>query len=309
MSKKLTTEQFIERAKSVHGNKYDYSKVEYIDSKTKVCIICPKHGEFWQIPFGHLNGANCPECNSKKKQTQEEIIDRFKQIHKDRYDYSKVKYKNILTDVCIICHKHGEFWQTPHSHLKGSGCPKCAKEYRASNQYIKEEEVLKRIKEIHGDKYDYSKFQYNGIMEKSCIICPKHGEFLQTPHSHLKGSGCPKCKNSVLENTVRLFLDRHNIDYVYQYFPKFLNDGIGHQSLDFYIPKYNVAIECQGLQHYKPVELFGGEEQFKKQIELDRNKKELCEKNGIKIIYYSTYQFKDSNTLSSLKKLLYEIKN
>ena len=236
MSKKLTTEQFIERAKSVHGNKYDYSKVEYIDSKTKVCIICPKHGEFWQIPFGHLNGANCPECNSKKKQTQEEIIDRFKQIHKDRYDYSKVKYKNILTDVCIICHKHGEFWQTPHSHLKGSGCPKCAKEYRASNQYIKEEEVLKRIKEIHGDKYDYSKFQYNGIMEKSCIICPKHGEFLQTPHSHLKGSGCPKCKNSVLENTVRLFLDRHNIDYVYQYFPKFLNDGIGHQSLDFYIP-------------------------------------------------------------------------
>ena len=309
MSKKLTTEQFIERAKSVHGNKYDYSKVEYIDSKTKVCIICPKHGEFWQIPFGHLNGANCPECNSKKKQTQEEIIDRFKQIHKDRYDYSKVKYKNILTDVCIICHKHGEFWQTPHSHLKGSGCPKCAKEYRTSNQYIKEEEVLKRIKEIHGDKYDYSKFQYNGIMEKSCIICPKHGEFLQTSHCHLKGSGCPKCKNSVLENTVRLFLDRHNIDYVYQYFPKFLNDGIGHQSLDFYIPKYNVAIECQGLQHYKPVELFGGEEQFRKQIELDRNKKELCEKNGIKIIYYSTYQFKDSNTLSSLKKLLYEIKN
>ena len=146
-------------------------------------------------------------------------------------------------------------------------------------------------------------------MEKSCIICPKHGEFWQTPHSHLKGSGCPKCKNSVLENTVRLFLDRHNIDYIYQYFPKFLSDGVGHQSLDFYIPEYNVAIECQGLQHYKPVELFGGEEQFKKQIELDRNKKELCEKNGIKIIYYSTYQFKDSNTLSSLKKMLYEIKN
>ncbi len=125
MSKKITTEEFIERAKSVHGEKYDYSKTEYIDSKTKVCIICPIHGEFWQIPFGHLNGANCPICNSKKKQTQEEIISRFKHIHEDRYDYSKVKYKNILTDVCIICPKHGEFWQTPHSHLKGSGCPKC----------------------------------------------------------------------------------------------------------------------------------------------------------------------------------------
>jgi hypothetical protein len=88
-----------------------------------------------------------------------------------------------------------------------------------------------------------------------------------------------------------------------------LNDGSGHQSLDFYLPEYNIAIECQGMQHYKPVKLFGGEEQFIKQIALDKNKRELCEKNGIKILYYSTYQYRDSKTLSSLKRLLYEIKN
>ena len=115
--------------------------------------------------------------------------------------------------------------------------------------------------------------------------------------------------NSLLENKVRLFLDRNDIHYIYQYFPKFLNDGSGHQSLDFYLPEYNIAIECQGMQHYKPVKLFGGEEQFIKQIALDKNKRELCEKNGIKILYYSTYQYRDSKTLSSLKRLLYEIKN
>ena len=309
MSKRKTTKEFILECVNKHGSKYDYSKVDYIDANTKVCIICPIHGEFWQKPIMHIRGNGCPKCNPKKKINREEILERFRKVHKDKYDYSKVDYKNVFTKVCIICPIHGEFWQTPHSHLKGSGCPKCANEFKSSKMFLNKKEIIDRFKGIHGDKYDYSKFDYRGILEKSCIICPKHGEFWQTPHSHLKGSGCPKCKNSLLENKVRLFLDRNDIHYIYQYFPKFLNDGSGHQSLDFYLPEYNIAIECQGMQHYKPVKLFGGEEQFIKQIALDKNKRELCEKNGIKILYYSTYQYRDSKTLSSLKRLLYEIKN
>lgn len=308
-----TIDSFIKKAKEIHGDKYDYSKVEYINSKTKVCIICPEHGEFWQTPSNHLRGQECPKCackNNAQNRTigTEEFITRARKIHDGKYDYSKTEYKTCFDKVCIICPEHGEFWQECHNHLKGQGCPKCAKEQIASNQFLSKDTILKRFNEIHGNKYDYSKFEYNGICEKSCIICPEHGEFWQTPHIHLKGSGCPKCKSSTLENEIRLFLDRNKINYIYQYFPKFLNNGGGHQSLDFFLPEYNIAIECQGMQHFKPVKLFGGDKQLIKQIRLDKKKKLLCESNNINVLYFSRYKYKPNGVISSLKELLYEIR-
>lgn len=124
MSKRLTTEGFIEKAKKLHDNKYDYSKAEYVNTNTKVCIICPEHGEFWQTPSNHLQGKGCPKCKGKNK-TTEEFIEKANIIHNNKYDYSKVEYKSNRTKVCIICPEHGEFWQTPHEHLHGCGCPKC----------------------------------------------------------------------------------------------------------------------------------------------------------------------------------------
>ena len=121
---RLTTEEFIIRANKIQGNKYDYSKVEYVDYMTKVCIICPEHGEFWQTPNKHLLGQGCPKCGNTKKLTLTEFIERSRKIHADKYDYSKVRYINNGTKVCIICPDHGEFWQTPRVHLKGCGCPK-----------------------------------------------------------------------------------------------------------------------------------------------------------------------------------------
>ena len=128
---KYTNEEWIEQARKVHGNKYDYSKVEYINNKTKVCIICPEHGEFWQRPNDHLTGYGCPKCTKySNKYTTETWIQKAKQIHGDKYDYSKVKYVNSHTKVCIICPEHGEFWQTPNNHLCGKTiCPKCSKIY------------------------------------------------------------------------------------------------------------------------------------------------------------------------------------
>ena len=186
-------EEFIKKAKKVHGDKYDYSKVDYINSQTKVCIICPEHGEFWQIPASHIRGYKCPECGnynrgSKKRISKEEFIKKAKEVHGDKYDYSKVEYINANTKVCIICPEHGEFWQEPVVHIKQkSGCPKCV------GRNTTTEEFIKKAMEVHGERYDYSKVVYTKAHNKVCIICPEHGEFWQTPAKHLLGQGCSKC--------------------------------------------------------------------------------------------------------------------
>ena len=126
--RKLTTEEFIEKARQVHGDKYDYSKVEYKKAQEKVCIICPEHGEFWQKPYNHLNGNNCPEC-VRNIWTTEKFIEKAREVHGDKYDYSKVEFNGVRNKVCIISHsldrygkEIGEFWQLPLEHLEGHGC-------------------------------------------------------------------------------------------------------------------------------------------------------------------------------------------
>ena len=197
MSKKLTTEEFIEKAREVHGDKYDYSKVEYVNTHVKVCIICPKHGEFWQTPHDHLK-SECKECYNEKRgdlsrSNAEEFIKKAKLIHGDKYDYSKVNYLNNRTNVIIICPIHGEFTQTPNTHLNGSGCYQCNKHNGGVKQKFNKDFFIEKSKKIHNNKYDYSKVNYKNINKKVCIICPIHGEFTQTPYNHLKGSGCPLC--------------------------------------------------------------------------------------------------------------------
>ena len=305
MSKRKTLEDFIKESKKVHGDKYDYSKVEYINTHTKVCIICPEHGEFWQTPSSHLkygcskcakekisqnrryttkvfiekskaiygekfsyektryynsrtpviitckkhgdfsvlpslhlnNGKECPICqknktietkkekelkkqiliNKKKllkekerKEKENEFIRKSNLIHNNKYDYSKVQYINSTTLVKIICPIHGEFEQMPHNHVKGCECQKCAVEKTRKSLSLTTDEFIKRAKEIHGDKYDYSKVEYGkNNREKVCIICPKHGEFWQEPNMHInEQQGCPLCGtlSSKDENEIFYFL-------------------------------------------------------------------------------------------------------
>ena len=215
---KTKNEIFIEKAKKVHGDKYDYSKVNYIDSKTKVCIICPEHGEFWQTPSSHLSKRGCPFCANNIKYTNEKFIEKASAIHHNRYDYSKTKYVNDNTKVCIICPEHGEFWQTPHVHLKGHGCAECVNKLKLDKDGFRKKSI-----KIHNNKYDYSKVNYINNSTKVCIICPEHGEFWQTPHSHMRGQGCPKCANKVkslrLKHSINDFLEKaksiHNDKYDY----------------------------------------------------------------------------------------------
>ena len=286
-SKPMSQEKFIAKAKEIHGDKYDYSKVEYVNSRTKVCIICPKHGEFWQKAMTHLEGRGCRKCmGGEKVSTLEDFIYQAKKIHGDKYDYSKVEYVNSTTKVCIICPKHGEFWQSPNSHLNRSGCPLCGKE----KQILGKEEFIKRAKKIHGDKYDYSKVEYVNGQTKVCIICPKHGEFWQTPNSHINANcGCPLCANEENISENRLYDELlHNIkdEIIKQKKFKWLKYK-NIMSLDFYIPSKKLGIEYQGQQHFKDVQLYGGEDGFKTQLDRDLKKIELCENHGIKLLHFT----------------------
>lgn len=293
---------FIEDAERVHGNKYDYSKVVYNGCKEKVCIICPEHGEFWQTPDAHVQGRGCPVCryiNSAKNNslTRDEFIEKARKIHGDKYDYSKVEYINQKIPVCIICHEkdengkeHGEFWQTPTGHIdKKADCPKCKKNHRYTT-----EEFVDTLPQWIKDKYDFSKFKYKTTHEKSILICKEHGEFLQSPHNIRKGIGCPECNESKLERNVREFLKENKIEYISEYKK---DADFGKQRLDFFLPKYSVGIECQGIQHFVPTDFAGkGEEwkinEFKHIQELDINKQRMCVEKGIKLIYYTTKEHK-----------------
>ena len=184
-------DQFLQEARKVHGDKYDYSKVDYVNYQTKVTIICPLHGEFTQTPTNHLQGNGCPKCANDRtslRMTTDDFIQKARAIHGGKYDYSRTKYVDNKTEVCIICPEHGEFWQKPKNHLSGYGCPICS-----GRKKMRTIDFIKRAKQVHGDKYDYSKVEYKGNTEKVCIICPEHGEFWQNAGSHMKGTGCPKC--------------------------------------------------------------------------------------------------------------------
>lgn len=289
MPNKLTQDEFIRRAKIVHGDKYDYSKVNYMGAETKVCIICPKHGEFWQTPHRHLMGDKCPKCSSRAQLNNDEFIRRAKTVHGDKYDYSKVQYTTNGGKVCIICPEHGEFWQRASAHLLGQGCPKCSATGGGLKNRLGQDNFIKRANEIHRGKYDYSKTQYVTITTPVIITCPLHGDFQQTPNKHLQGHGCPICgdKNNLTE--IRFFEDLKSVfgNVIYQKRFPFLSYGSGIQKIDFYLPDYNVGVELNGRQHYVPVEKFGGEEGLKLTRARDLMKYSNCKKNGIKLFYYT----------------------
>ena len=184
---------FKEEARKIHGDKYDYSKVDYRRSDVKVCIICPIHGEFYQIPKNHLKGQGCPKCSGRFHTDTEYFIEKAKKIHGDKYDYSKVEYTNNKTKVCIICPEHGEFWQTPQEHLQNKGCRKCGIENMKKAKSNDTETFINKAKQVHKDKFLYDETEYVNSLTKVKIICPIHGEFKQLPYVHLDGFGCSKC--------------------------------------------------------------------------------------------------------------------
>lgn len=281
----LTLEEFIEEANKRFDNKYDYSRVVWKGFQKKVEIICPEHGVFIQTPMAHLKSQGCGKCNGTYMD-QDYFIEKSTAIHGGKYDYSKVHYVDNRTPVCIICPKHGEFYQSPNGHLLGHGCKKCYAEETSARLTKTEENFLSIANEVHKGKYDYSQMQYVNRNTPIKIICPTHGPFMQVPKNHIKGSGCPMCNSSVLEDTITNLLKKNNISFVPQKTFEWLTFN-GTLHLDFYLPDYDIAIECQGIQHFQPVEFWGGEDGLENTKKRDQVKKELCESKGIKMLYFS----------------------
>lgn len=307
-TKRKTTEQFIKEAKAIHGDKYDYSRVEYVNQNTDVIIGCPIHGWFKQKPKQHiLRKHGCPKCglNRNKKHyglvyksprgttySNDEFIEILKEIYGDRYDYSKVDYKNRSSKIILICSKHGEFTKSATDLInKKTGCPFCSREKNALKESLGKETFIEKANKVFHGIYDYSNVVYVNNATKVEIQCRKHGSFLCTPQNHLHGRGCPICRSESyvyedrLYNFLKTLFDEEEI--IRQYRAKWLTDG---KSLDFLIPKYNIGIEHQGSQHYYITRYKGdSEEKLNKRIENDKIKYKECIENGINLLYF-TYE-------------------
>ena len=303
MAKRLDINGFIEQAKKVHGDKYDYSKVEYINNHTNVTIGCPVHGYINITPQNHLRGCGCGKCSvllkkQNKPLSNDEFIYKAKKVHGDKYDYSKVEYVDAHTDIIIGCPVHGDFKQKSGEHLRGRGCKKCGWKQDDTSSFITKAML------VHGNRYDYSKVEYKNSSTSVSIICPKHGEFWQKPNDHLNGHGCPICNESKLEKEIEKHLMATNIKFEKQ--KKF--EWLGRLTIDFYLPDYNVGIECQGGQHFLETSWFN-HDNFHDRIERDKRKRKLCEENGVNIFYFSNLNidypyivYEDKNNM--LKKIV-----
>ena len=177
---------------AAHGDKYDYSKVLFINGATKVTIICPEHGEFEQTPTGHIRGQGCRKCSDsnrtglKLRVPFSEFVAKATITHKSKYTYLKSTYAGTDSKLSIICPIHGEFLQVGYSHLKGHGCTKCRRLYNTDS-------FIKKASVVHKDKFKYPNTLYTKWDDKIRIECPTHGEFEQEAHTHLRGHGCPYC--------------------------------------------------------------------------------------------------------------------
>ena len=290
-----TKEGFLEKAvkKGINIDEYDWANFDLLkrDERKRVEFVCKKHGSYWDWPSNFLKGHGCHICQGKAKD-DEEVRQELSRLH-PTLDFSQTKYSehDELYRIKVVCPKHGEQLINYYNLLNGQGCYWCGREKAALAKTTSNEEFARRGKSLFGNLYDYGKVDmyHRDEYGRVTVICKKHGDFRTVPSNFLKGCGCPKCQESFLENIVRIELERNNIEYVYNC-GKSLLPWLGRLRLDFYLPNRNIAIECQGEQHFRPIEVFGGEGVFREQVENDRKKMELCQENNVKLLYFSNIQ-------------------
>lgn len=306
--RQATWNRYMEAAKKIHGDKYEYHKEDYIDSISKVRITCKVHGDFLMTMASHVDShQGCPKCylESKKgnyKKSIKEIVDEARKIHGDKYEY--LSYNGMKGKMDIICPIHGKFSQVAYDHLKGLGCEKCKFKKMTSTT----NEFNSKVEEKFPNKFDLSKVDYVNNHTPITVGCKTHGYFTILPSHLLMGFGCKKCNESRLENEVMGALENNSIDYEFQCNCRIFK-FLGKQSLDFYLPKYNIAIECQGEQHF--IETFfsrGRKDMLVKQIERDNRKLNLCKKHGIRILYFTHFKEPPYECFTNVNDLIETIK-
>jgi len=294
--KRLTPHEFIKKAKSIHGDRYDYSRIKYVYATEKVSITCKEHGLFLQSPLNHLKGQGCPKCarnliSDRNRASVGHFINKANNIHNNKYNYDKVDYKNARTKVIITCSTHGDFTQTPTNHLRNHGCPVCS-----GNKKSDKVDFIEKAIKVHGDKYNYDKVDYKNARTKVIITCIYHGDFKQTPNNHLRGNGCPRCSESRGEKAIGETLKEKNIQYEHEYRFKNLN----RLPYDFCIFINNKIglIEYQGEQHYKTIKFSHSDtRKLEEIIKRDRIKSNFADKQKIPLLVISYENYNEIKRL------------
>ena len=277
----------------------------YYNDPDNVSVKCKNCGKIRVTTSNNILKYGCKHCSMLKvgetlKYTTEQFIEKAKNIHGDKYDYSKVNYINSDTKVCIICPEHGEFSQIASKHLSGQGCPKC------SGKNWTRDDFIKYSSKIHNNYYNYNNLIWNGFTNSVTITCPKHGNFNQNAYVHLRvRCGCPKCNQSHGEVEVTNCLESLKLEYIYQQYIKNPYRESSNFCVDFLfkIKDRTYIIEYNGRQHYEPVEKFGGEEQFLKQQQRDSDLRKYCAENNINLLEIR-YDIKLSEIMNMIKEFV-----
>lgn len=307
IKKRKPLEEVVSEFVQVHGNRYDYSKIEYTTNHTPLKIYCKVHKEFFfQSAANHYTGKGCPKCGTSRAaalitKDKDFVLQQFKAKHGDIYDYSLVDYRGNQEEVSILCKEHGEFRQTPYDHLTAfTPCPVCRSLETSTRQIKCCDEVVNRFKEVHGDTYDYSEVSYSRAKDVVKIKCPQHGEFFQVVYNHYAGKGCPVCAHQVSKAELELvdFLKENKVKVVHRD-----REVIKPKELDIYLPDHKIAIEYNGLVWHS--------EQFKKPAEGEKGnparshmiqKQRSCAAKGVRLIHINSDEKMDvvKHTLSRI---------
>jgi very-short-patch-repair endonuclease len=290
-------DRFIEKSMKKHGYLYDYSKVIYINSITKVELVCKEHGSFFVRPDAHIRKVGCPVCNGGVKYTIDIFLKKAIETHGDLYNYDKVEYENSSKKVIINCSTHGDFEMLPKNHIIGQKCPSCSGVKRKTTESFIRKAIL-----VHNNYYSYNLVSYINNRKKVDIICKKHGIFSQNPKDHLNGHGCNKCSNfSNGERKIEEILNNMGIDYLREYrFNSCISSKGTKLPFDFYLPDLNIIIEYDGRQHFESVSVFGGDVAFNNLKNNDEIRNKWCLENKIELIRIS-YKEEFSKLINNLK--------
>lgn len=300
----VDTAEFVARAKAMHGDRFDYSRVTYERMKSPATFVCGEHGEFNATPKSHLysQSGGCSHCRSAivrqaLRPTTDTFTTRARRVHGEQYDYNQVEYVGSRNRVTIVCPKHGAFRMTPARHLQGRGCRKCAFERIGRERRMTFWEFVERVVEVHGaDTYDYELKDFVNAHSLIPIRCPKHGEFRQSVAAHLRGHGCPRCVQSKGEQRVRESLTALGVPFDEQVRFEECRDRRA-LPFDFFVPDRGLLIEYDGRQHVANSETWGGDEKLEETKRHDAIKDAFARERGLTLLRIPHWEYENVDRL------------